>query len=319
MSNKKKRVFVIGQREQTQTKHLLDAINKRDVELACVSPFAAGPRSPVRWGDDGLSLGGVRLDHADAVLVRQLPSVTPSPAVFAASVDGRTSYDAWFQRACVQRDRHDVLYSWLLTVEARGGRLVNSPRASHFSRRKPHQIETMRRMGIVHPRTLITNDAAAARAFLAGLGPAIVKPAAGGALTRAAEALTDADFDYLRQSPAIFQERVEGKDLRVMVVAGRVVSVAGIDVPEGTVDFRAHAPYRQGKSTYEDATLPDDVRRDAERLVQQLGLVFGGVDIKRTAEGAHVFLECNSSPIYLDVERKLGHPITEHVVDALLA
>ncbi len=316
---RRRRIFVLAHAPMVQTRHLLDALARRDVELYCVSPTATSPAHAVTWDERGLAVSGVRLDDADAVLVRQLPAVVPGPEVFAASVDGRTDYANWFQRSCLQRDRHDVLYSWLLSVEARGGRLVNNPRASHFSRRKPFQLDTLRRLGITHPRTVITNRSDEARAFLDEVPHAIVKPAAGGALTQNAHRLSDHDLAYLRQSPAIFQERIDGKDLRVMVVGDEVVSCAGIDVPDGTLDFREDDTYRTGRITYEDATLPDDVAHDAVRFVSTMGLVFGGVDIKRTAEGRYVFLEVNSSPIYLDVERKLGHPITARLLDALLA
>jgi glutathione synthase/RimK-type ligase-like ATP-grasp enzyme len=47
--------------------------------------------------------------------------------------------------------------------------------------------------------------------------------------------------------------------------------------------------------------------------------VFAGIDLKHTPNGEWLFLELNSSPVYLDVERKLGHPISEALADLLIA
>jgi glutathione synthase/RimK-type ligase-like ATP-grasp enzyme len=51
---------------------------------------------------------------------------------------------------------------------------------------------------------------------------------------------------------------------------------------------------------------------------RRCSLRFAGIDIKRTPEGRHVFLELNSSPIYLDVEWKLGHPISRAIAELAL-
>jgi len=51
---------------------------------------------------------------------------------------------------------------------------------------------------------------------------------------------------------------------------------------------------------------------------RRCGLVFAGIDIKRTPAGEWVFLELNSSPIYLDVEHKLGHPISRAIAELIV-
>ncbi len=46
--------------------------------------------------------------------------------------------------------------------------------------------------------------------------------------------------------------------------------------------------------------------------------MFAGIDIKRTNAGEFVFLELNSSPIYLDVELKLGHRISQAIAELMV-
>jgi len=46
--------------------------------------------------------------------------------------------------------------------------------------------------------------------------------------------------------------------------------------------------------------------------------VFAGIDLNHTASGEWLLLELNSSPVYLDVERKLGHPISAALAELLI-
>ena len=48
------------------------------------------------------------------------------------------------------------------------------------------------------------------------------------------------------------------------------------------------------------------------------GLVFSGIDFILQADGRWVFLEANSSPIYMDIEQKTKSPITDALADFLL-
>ncbi|MEZ5479064.1 MAG: hypothetical protein R3E95_16755 [Thiolinea sp.] len=169
------------------------------------------------------------------------------------------------------------------------------------------------------PATLVTNDPLQAAAFIAEQGECIIKPAAGGSLTLSANALlAQGQLDGLRQAPAIIQQRIYGDDLRVMVVDGVVVSCARVELPEPSIDFRGEADYQSGQARYCEVTLPDEIVKRCAAAAQRLGLRFCGIDIKQTADDRYYFLECNSSPIYLDVENKLGHAITSHLCHALL-
>ena len=90
-------------------------------------------------------------------------------------------------------------------------------------------------------------------------------------------------------------------------------------MPPDTIDFRGDTEYALGKIKYEEVSLPAEVQQDCLRICKGLGYRYGGLDLKRTSEGEFVFLECNNSPIYMDVEYKLGHPITQILAQEILA
>jgi glutathione synthase/RimK-type ligase-like ATP-grasp enzyme len=273
------------------------------------------------WSGDAFLYGDLNLDDVQGVLLRGLPPQLPGPGVFNGA-GGELDFATWFQHSCVQRDRHDAALGLILALEDSGVPIFNPPSRSQLSRRKPYQLSVMRRLGVEMPATLVTNDPARARAFVddqrARGNATIVKPASGGALTMTGEELDDDAYEYLRMAPAIFQERVFGRDLRVMVLDGEVISCAAIKVPDGTLDFRGNATYQAGRIAYDDVELPAAAQDQARQLASALGLRFTGIDIKHTDDDRYVLLEANSSPIYLDVERKLGHPITDLLVQRVL-
>jgi glutathione synthase/RimK-type ligase-like ATP-grasp enzyme len=185
-------------------------------------------------------------------------------------------------------------------------------------RRKPHQLDVIRSLGCEVPETLITNNPDDAFAFLEQYPDSIVKPAAGGALTLNPIEVSSELLKQIRIAPAIFQQRIRGDDIRVIVIGDEVVSAACILVPPDTIDFRGDNEYAQGNIKYQEVELPAKVKQDSLRICQALGYRYGGIDLKRSRENRFVFLECNNSPIYLDVENKLGHPITETLVVEIL-
>ena len=63
--------------------------------------------------------------------------------------------------------------------------------------------------------------------------------------------------------------------------------------------------------------LPDDVVEKLRQLMRRLGIVYGAVDFRRTADGRHVFLEVNPAGQWLFVEGKTRQPIARALADLL--
>ncbi|MCC6338219.1 MAG: ATP-grasp domain-containing protein [Myxococcales bacterium] len=224
-------------------------------------------------------------------------------------------WHAKYERA---RQQSAFYVSWLVALKAAGARLVNPPQAASVLQYKPFQLDVLRRVGARVPRTLISNDPDAVRAFHAEVKDVVFKPVMGGALTQRLDEDVLPALHHVTKAPVIFQERIEGDDLRVMLAGDDVVSAVAIRTPEQHLDFRGDPSYRDGESAYEEVQLPDEVVRSCREAARGLGLRFAGIDIKRTRAGEWVFLELNSSPIYLDVELKLGHPISRGLAEVVV-
>lgn len=244
------------------------------------------------------------------------------PAPYAPSMEDANGdvvlYDDWFVRYMHDRERASFYVAWLLSLQQRGVRLVNPPHAASVLQYKPFQLDALRSVGAMVPRTLISNDPVAIRTFKEQVGDVIFKPVMGGAITQRLEGEALERLEDVTSSPVIFQETIGGDDLRVMLAGNDIVSCVAIRTPSQHLDFRDDPFYSGGQATYEEVTLPDAVIDQCRKAARICGLAFAGIDIKRSPDGRWVFLELNSSPIYLDVEWKLGHQISRAIAELVV-
>jgi hypothetical protein len=113
----------------------------------------------------------------------------------------------------------------------------------------------------------------------------------------------------------IFQELVPAvADVRITVVGARVFAMS-ID-SRGTsydVDFRVDLQ----RARTGPLDLPTPVLDSVRALMDELGLVYGAIDMRLTPAGEFVFLEINPAGEFLFSEHGSGHPITDAVADWL--
>lgn len=178
----------------------------------------------------------------------------------------------------------------------------------HVVRRNEHkarQLRLARAVGFEVPRTLSTNDPAAARAFVESCpGGAITKMLAmfevktpGGREVVYTNRVRPEDLDHLdglAACPMVFQELVpKALELRAAVVGDRVFTIATDSsvTALGQVDVRR--ANGQPDAVWTRHQLPAEIEERLQRLGDALGQNYGGVDILLTPDGRHVFLEWN--------------------------
>jgi MvdC family ATP-grasp ribosomal peptide maturase len=209
-------------------------------------------------------------------------------------------------------------------------RWINPLAEDRTAANKLLQLRVAREEGLALPRTLVTNDPAALRAFYDETDGRLVAKM----LTRLTTAMEKSSFNVptsevraedlehgeaLRLSPMVFQERIE-KDIefRVAYVDGELFPGA-IDASRSTagrVDWRESDP---SEVRWERGELPSETADRLRRFMQRLGLVYGALDLIRTPDGRHVFLEVNPNGEWGMLEHDLGLPIAEAIAKALLA
>lgn len=188
---------------------------------------------------------------------------------------------------------------------------VNPPQAVLLHRYKFHQLKLLKAAGIRVPDSLMTNDPESLLSFYQKhQGRIICKPLYQGLLLHP---VTEADLlpdrlERLPESPLLFQEYIEGTDIRVHVVgeatfASEVVS----ELFNYKTDFFTRP-----------IEIPDEIQALSVRAARTLGLVLAGLDFRRTESGDYVLFEANPSPQYLIFEDQCGYPITNTLAAALV-
>lgn len=303
------RIGIFGSAGDVQCRAVAREAAALGADTVCIEPDAFERGLPLSMRDGRTFYRGEPVDDLRGFYLRSIPS----PYVPTLERDGEwVLYEDWFTTFMHTRERASYFVAWLLQLAHQGATLVNGPHAASVLQYKPFQLHALRSLGARVPRTLISNDPAAIRAFHAEVKDVIYKPIMGGAVTRALDAEALENLDAVTASPVIFQERAPGEDLRVMLVGEEIVSSVAIETPSQHLDFRDDPVYSEGKATYREVPLPEPIQRFCREAARACGLTFAGIDIKHQGD-AWVFLELNSSPIYLDVELKLGHPISRAI------
>jgi ATP-grasp ribosomal peptide maturase len=203
---------------------------------------------------------------------------------------------------------------------------VNHPAREADASYKPRQLAVASRCGLDVPRTLVTNDADALRAFADDVaGDVVIKPLGsmyvfeeGQIKVAHTHLLSDADLTDLAGidvTAHLLQEWIDKAYEARLTVVGDRIYVAAIHAGSaaGRVDWRTD----YDALTYRVIEAPDSVVSGVRAYMHEFGLVFGAFDFVITPEGAWRFLECNAGGQFGWIEHRTGLPISAGVADVL--
>jgi hypothetical protein len=297
-------ILILGGADDEHAAHMLQHLRRRgqDAELLDSRDFPsrlAVAYDPCRL-TGALSLpNGRRLNlaHVHSVYWRSYAGV------------GTTALPHPGQAALAANDARGLFEALLISLPARW---VNGWNAYQLHQTKPVQLARVAALGVPVPATLLGNDAEAVRAFANRHPRCVFKPVQGGAHTRRLEPrhLTDEHLAHLALAPITIQEEVPGMDVRVFVAGQRIVAC---EIQTAQVDFRDDPDPR-----IVPCALPADVTAWCLQAARALELLWTGIDLRRTPDGQHVFLEANPSPMFLGFEARAGLPLTDALTALLL-
>ena len=185
------------------------------------------------------------------------------------------------------------------------------------------------RLGFLVPETLVTSSPEEAKRFLESKRDAVVKPLNiefiqkfGKINATYTTKITDVqtiDFTGLSISPAIFQQEINGADVRVTVV--------GLDVFACAIEKQGKTNlYSDWRVGINDNTIkitkiskfPSILAQMCVNMNKQLGLQFGAYDfIKEAKTDKYWFLELNPNGQWAFVELATGLPISKSIARLL--
>ncbi|MFO7567880.1 MAG: MvdD family ATP-grasp ribosomal peptide maturase [Enhygromyxa sp.] len=210
--------------------------------------------------------------------------------------------------------------------------VMDSPDLVRQRGHKPFQQRLARELGLETPRTLMTNDPAEAREFIASCpGGAIAKMLSafpvydenGVEQVVFTTSLDDEHLDKLdglRYSPMVFQEKIQKRlELRITAIGARLFAAAvDSQSTEGAeVDWR-----ERGVSllrSWQPYTLPAAVEQALHRYMERIGMQYSAIDMIVEPEGRHVFLEANPAGECFWLEyNSPNFPLSVALADVLL-
>jgi len=199
---------------------------------------------------------------------------------------------------------------------------VNRPDLDEVAHHKPFQLAVAAEVGLEIPATIVTNEPNAARQFIdeQGIERTIYKTfLATEQHWRETRLLHREELGMLqrvRLAPVIFQEYIQAiADVRVTVVGNRIFASAISVSPGGyELDYRMDL----AGASFEPTELPAETESGIRALMNRLGLIYGAIDLRRTGDGRHVFLEVNPAGEWRFVEERTNQPITEAMTELLI-
>ena len=316
-------VLVVAEQLDASADMVVDQLNRRAVPVMRydAAEFPQSLTLTAAHGANGANGPGWRgvLDNGDRSVrlqdVRAVYYRRPGRPIIAETIP--EPYATWAQN---QADA-----ALLNVVSALPVRWINNPHDDRIASHKPQQLVRAVRAGLRVPRSIITNDPEAARAFARDIdGPLICKPVLGGRLDTGAERqlmvpthpLDPADIDdSLRLTAHYIQETVPKLyEVRLTVVGGAVFACTITAATEA-----ARTDWRTDPDGIKVGTIevPDPIAAAVHRFMTAYGTVFGAFDFAVTPDGDWVFFECNPAGTWAWVESHTGLPIAAAHADYL--
>jgi len=304
-------ILILSNPQDVHARHIAKQLRLRGREVVCFSraDFGTGASLAFRPGADQ---GAIRLadgtriisDDVSAVWYRRPGSVASDPTI-SDELDRSFAENEWMH----------ALDGFFTSVFPR----IVSPPLKQRAATKPIQLSLASRLGLRVPETLITSDPEEALTFVAAhqgrvVHKAMTAPPHQFIDTRAWDSEASRHIADISLCPTIFQERIVGPaDVRATVVGEQIFS-ACIQSASGRASVDSRLDSDAPCAPYD---LPSDVEAAILRLMNELELLFGTVDLKVTDCGEHVFLEVNPQGQFLYIEILTGLPISNALADFL--
>ena len=299
-------ILILGNSLDEHARHLKQALTEADVKVNYLDTRRFPTQLRMSW-QPNTQLGSLQLLDGHQLEFQDIKSVYWRSFTGVEVPNLKESY----QQLLAFNDSMSALRTMMQACPARW---VNSWQAYQFHKEKPLQLGQVKQLGVKIPDTSITNNPEQALEFAKSHEKVIFKPVYGGAHT---QILTDFHLEPYRLSlalsisPITLQEYIPGTNIRSYVIADSVYSA---EIRSNSLDFRED--YQAQLIPME---LPAKVKQHCLAIAKALYLEWTAIDWRRTPEGEYFFLEANPSPMFIHFERQTGFPITDKLVNLLMA
>lgn len=309
-------VLLIGDGDLYEMNALKQSISDHSakVHLCDVNQWPGGPPLTVNSTGTDVSVQA-QFDVGDisAVYVQYYELFSPFTRRFVSEL--RDEFVSTFFQL---REHRELFMGLFRMIEYNGGNVIPDVDSSRWHDRKPWQLHLFESVGIPTPDTMFTTDPEEAIDFCERHDTVVHKTITNGGLPSRIDAsdLTDEKLQKLETAPVLFQEFVEGEDLRVYVLDGEVIGAFRYkcDSYSYKIDIKED---NEESITYERLELPEPIERDVLRATDAADLQFAAADVRRRKDGSYAMLEVNDTPRFKAADSKAGLDIAERLGEYL--
>lgn len=206
---------------------------------------------------------------------------------------------------------------------------VSHPARIQGAEGKAHQLAFASESGIRVPRTLITNDPAAAQKFWTGIQTGVVAKSLRQKIVDRGRGrriifttrLSETDKPFLKDvsiSPVIFQEEIKkAYDVRVTAIGRRLFGTR-IDSQRSASTQTDWRVADSRKIPHASLRLPPEIAEFCCRMLDHYVLQFGAFDFIVTPKGEWVFLELNPNGQWAWIEPLTKQPLRASMIRLLM-
>jgi hypothetical protein len=188
--------------------------------------------------------------------------------------------------------------------------IINNPAIELIANQKVYQLTKAKQIGLITPRTLISNNFSEIKKYFKSTPKIITKTLKCDFPHNISPKIIDVKFfsDQLEEtfSPVFIQEMVEAiSDIRVTIIGEKVFAA---ELKRS--DINENIDWRMITSGWKYHNLPKEIAEKLKILLKSLGLAYGSFDLRLSPLNEYVFLEINPSGQFLFLEIDTGMPIT---------
>jgi hypothetical protein len=304
-------ILILSNPRDVHARHIASKLRQLGKDVVCISRAAFGGAASLTFSPD-VPTGRISLDDGTTIDAEDVSAVWFRRP---GSITSRLEITDELDRSFAENEWNQALDGFFTAAFRR----QVSPPLKQRAASKSLQIAIASRLGLRVPQTLVTSDPEEALAFVAKHRGAVVHKA----LSAPQHAFIDTkawDSEATRHAaglaicPTILQERIFGPaDLRATVI-GRQIFAACIHTSKGRAEVDSRL---DPDAPFTPFDLPGGVEAALLRLMDELGLVFGAIDLKLADNGEPVFLEINPQGQFLYVEIRTGLPISDALAEYL--
>lgn len=202
---------------------------------------------------------------------------------------------------------------------------LSSPAAVYEAENKLLQLKTAQRLGFIIPETLVTNSKEELEEFYkANHRDIIIKPISQTRISyqeNSAFIFTNPVSENLMEqieqfdlTPCIFQKNIPKEyEIRATVVGEKVFAAAVYSQS----DEETKVDWRRKRLKFVETQIPLEIQNLCVRLLKELNLGFGAIDLIKTPSGEYVFLEINPNGQWAWIESQTGQKISDAIIEYL--